>query len=228
MKLDWKKANKTLLFLLLAGTLPAQAVGQDAAVYDVDSDASRADILVFKGGKLARFGHDHVISTTTINGSVTVASSFSDSTAELTVPLDTLEVDREELKKKYGIDSRLSRSAKMGTRENMLDKVLQATDWPQVSISISVIETNPENPVLNISFNMHGVKQEFKLPASLQMSDDQLHVQGAFGLKQTDYGIKPFSRMGGALRVEDGLKIHFDLLANRRYPQDIQEEVNRE
>ena len=228
MKLDWKKANKTLLFLLLAGTLPAQAVGQDAAVYDVDSDASRADILVFKGGKLARFGHDHVISTTTINGSVTVASSFSDSTAELTVPLDTLEVDREELKKKYGIDSRLSRSAKMGTRENMLDKVLQATDWPQVSISISVIETNPENPVLNISFNMHGVKQEFKLPASLQMSDDQLHVQGAFGLKKTDYGIKPFSRMGGALRVEDGLKIHFDLLANRRYPQDIQEEVNRE
>ena len=206
------------MYLLLAGAFQAGSAGQNAAVYEVDADASRADILVFKGGKLARFGHDHVISTTTINGSVFVTSSFSDSTAELEVPLDTLEVDREELRKKYGMDSKLSRSAKMGKRKNMLDKVLETTDWPQVSISISVIETTPENPVLNITFNLHGVKQEFKLPASLQIIGDQLHVTGTFRLLQTDYDIKPFSRMAGALRVEDGVEVRFDLVANRQHP----------
>ena len=225
--------SRGLIFLLLLGAiqphtlfaetaqLPVglyrEAAEQGVPVYKIDARASRADILVYKGGKLARFGHDHVVSTTNIYGFVCLPGNFSGSRADLLVPLDTLEVDREDLRTEYGIDTKLSNSAKMGTRGNMLNKVLESADWPDVSVLATALNTDRQAPVLNISLTLHGIKREFELPVALHVAGEKLHVEGTFMLKQTEYGIKPFSRMAGALRVRDRVEIHFELVANRHH-----------
>ena len=41
---------------------------------------------------------------------------------------------------------------------------------------------------------------------------DRLVVAGAFVLRQSDFGIKPFSVLGGLLAVEDELVVEFRLI----------------
>ena len=199
----------------LPGDLYLEAAERGIPVYKVDARASRVDILVFKGGKLARFGHDHVISTTDINGLVCLPENFVNGRADLIVSLATLEVDREVLRNEYGMDTKMSESAKKGTRRNMLDKVLEATEWPTVAIQATVAKPDLHAPVLNISFTLHGINRNFELPVSMRVIGEQLHVKGAFALRQTDYGVEPYSTLAGGLRVLDGVEIHFDIVARR-------------
>jgi polyisoprenoid-binding protein YceI len=207
---------KLLTILVVLSATSVLASEQSAAVYKIDARESRADILVFKGGKLARFGHDHVISTTDISGSVELTEDFADSTASILVALDSLEVDRQELRNEYGMDMEVSKSAKMGTRKNMLVKVLESNKWPDVSVVMTVNEFSLPETTLNLKFTLHGVTRDFVVPAAMQITEEAVQVQGSFDLLQTDYGIKPFSQMFGALWVQDRVTIHFNLVADRQ------------
>ena len=48
-----------------------------------------------------------------------------------------------------------------------------------------------------------------------QFVDHQLRARGSLAIRQSDFGIAPFSILGGALTVQDVLAIEFDLLARR-------------
>jgi hypothetical protein len=43
-----------------------------------------------------------------------------------------------------------------------------------------------------------------------------LRISGEFPLRQSDYGIEPFSFAGGALRLKDELKFNFELVARKQ------------
>jgi hypothetical protein len=43
-----------------------------------------------------------------------------------------------------------------------------------------------------------------------------MRVSGEFTLRQSDYGIKPVSFAGGALRLKDELKFSFELVARKQ------------
>lgn len=43
--------------------------------------------------------------------------------------------------------------------------------------------------------------------------DAQFRASGKFPLRQSDYGIKPISVAGGALRAKDKLKFNFEMVA---------------
>jgi hypothetical protein len=43
-----------------------------------------------------------------------------------------------------------------------------------------------------------------------------LRVSGEFSLRQSDYGIKPVSFAGGALRLKDELKFKFELVGRKQ------------
>ena len=43
------------------------------------------------------------------------------------------------------------------------------------------------------------------------MQDGRVRLQGDFEIKQSDYGIKPYSAFFGAVAVTDELKIYGDL-----------------
>jgi hypothetical protein len=43
-----------------------------------------------------------------------------------------------------------------------------------------------------------------------------LRISGEFSLRQSDYGIKPVSFAGGALRLKDEVRFNFELVARRQ------------
>jgi len=47
------------------------------------------------------------------------------------------------------------------------------------------------------------------------MSGEGLQAQGDFSLKQTDFGIKPFSAAGGTIKLKNELKFDFEIVAHK-------------
>jgi hypothetical protein len=64
---------------------------------------------------------------------------------------------------------------------------------------------------------MHGAALEYVVPVQLDITDKRLSVSGHLLLKQSDFGMTPFSAVGGLLRVADELQVEFELVAVRDF-----------
>ncbi len=51
---------------------------------------------------------------------------------------------------------------------------------------------------------------------AVKREDDRLRAQGRFAIRQSWFGVEPFSALGGALRVQDWLTVEFDVVARAR------------
>ena len=58
---------------------------------------------------------------------------------------------------------------------------------------------------------LHGQQRELLVPLTVEGLPDQLVVTGAFSVRQTDFGAKPYSVLGGLMTVEDEVVIEFRL-----------------
>ena len=61
---------------------------------------------------------------------------------------------------------------------------------------------------------MHGLKRELIVPVEVSQLDSGWSISREMVIFQTDFGIKPFSAAGGALRIEDKLRLRFAIFLN--------------
>jgi len=188
-------------------------------VYRIDSDHSRADIVVRRGGKLARFGHDHVISATRMEGYVLVAASQSGhSHADIRLALDSLTVDDPAVRNQFALDTHPSPQDIEKTSENMREKVLQTEIWPQVHMRVDVTGGTKDISTAQLTLNLHGQERSLPITFKLEgMETAQLQVSGTFSIRQSEFGMEPFSILGGGLQVLDPVDVTFHLLANQTF-----------
>lgn len=187
-------------------------------VYRVAAEESRALFRVYRGGRLARLGHNHVVSARHLEGYVFVGNSMSDSRADLFVPLHRLVVDDDADRAAAGDDfsSELSADAIAGTRANMLgERGLHAERFPFIEITAVIKDAAPPKARLALTITLHGVTQQLLVPARLEIKDDELRAAGDFEIMQSAFGITPFSALGGALLVQDPVQVSFSVLARR-------------
>ena len=64
---------------------------------------------------------------------------------------------------------------------------------------------------LDGEFDLHGVRRPLKVVATVERVENAVHVRGKFNIKQSDHGIKPYSKFLGTVRVADELTIWGDL-----------------
>ena len=190
----------------VAATAPTAATAPAGPVLHIDSASSLIAVTVRRGGILARLGHDHVVASHTVSGTVTP----SQNRADLQFRLDQLIVDEADLRQIAGLDKQPSADAIDGTRHNMLSKVLDAERYPLVQMHVERI-SNAQ--ALQVSITLHGVTRTLAIPASIREENGSINVKGNVNLKQTDFGITPFSVMAGAMAVQDQMELRFDLTA---------------
>ncbi len=211
---------------------PAQAIPEEPAaqeapaepepapprerVFKVDGQASLVEIFVYREGRLAHLGHNHVISSRDLQGTVTVAPKIEDSRLDLRLPVATLVVDDPALRKAAGkdFDIPLSDSDIEGTRTNMLGaKVLDAKQFPAVQVRATV--AGGALPVLKLDADVQvlGIRTSLRVPVKVEMGDDRLTASGIFEVYQTKLGMKPFTTLVGALKVKDKLKVRVHIVA---------------
>ena len=189
---------------------------QSGKIYHIDAKASSLHILVYRGGRLANLGHNHVISSQTISGSIWQGAGVDPSGFEMTVLVNELIVDDDAARAAEGEDFPLNVTddAKSGTRTNMLrETLLDGARFPVISIRSISHQGDTDGAQIVAALRIKDQIREISVPVTLRTMDGGLRVKGQFDIKQTDFGITPLNVALGALLVQDTLKIKFDLFA---------------
>lgn len=197
------------------GDFYLRAAARGERVYRFAPERSQAVMYAYSAGKLARLGHDHVIVSRDVRGYVFLPAAGATGRADLYVRLPSLSVDEPPLRAQAGFTTEPSTADIAGTRRNMLDKVLEADVHPFALLHIEQLRAGPTTPVLAVALSLHGVTRTLRIPVEVEHTGDELGVAGAFSLLQTDFGIAPYSLLGGALQVDDRVDVRFRLRATR-------------
>ncbi len=192
-----------------AAKIPSQMV------FQVSSQQSQAVIYVYRGGKLAKLGHDHVVASHDMQGYVLQDRTSGVYRADLFLSVNQLTVDEAELRATAHFDTQPSAADIQGTREHMLESVLEEKQFPFVQIHVD--DWNPQQSAneAQVLLTLHGVSKIITVPVVLEVvSEDRVQLTGHFLLNQTDYAIRPYSVMGGLLQVKDQVDIEFSVTAS--------------
>lgn len=190
-----------------------------AAIYEIDPQASALDIHVFRAGTFARLGHNHVVSSRSVTGRVWMRPQLSASGFELSFPVADLIVDDPDARRAAGSDfpPDVPAGDKEGTRKNMLRKeVLDAENYPKVTVKSATLAGSLQAPQITARITIKDATKEVTVPTSVVVNGARLTAKGEFEIRQTDFGMKPFSVALGALEVQDQLRIRFNLVAVKR------------
>lgn len=190
----------------IAPQAPVAPLADAGPLLHIDSAQSLIVATVRRGGVLARLGHDHTVASHAISGTVAPEANRAD----FTFRLDEMKIDEPDLRRIAGLEKQPSADAIEGTRHNMLTKVLDAERYPLVQVHA---ERGAPGQPLQVAITLHGVTRVLAIPAVLREENGVFTVQGTVSLKQTDFGLTPFSVMAGALAVQDEMELRFDLRA---------------
>jgi len=188
-----------------------QALKQGKAVYRVDPAESLVAIEVRRAGSLARLGHDHVVASHDVTGYI----APEEGRADAYVALARMQVDEPELRKEAGFDTQPTESDIEGTRGNMLNHVLEADKFPFALIAVAGADARQKKTTLAVAITLHGHMRTLQVPAEIEADDKTIVVSGKLAFNQTDFGITPYSLLGGAIAVRDGLELRFRIRARR-------------
>lgn len=192
----------------------AAAAGEP--VFQVEPALSLVTMRVYRAGALARFGHDHVVASHDVHGFVLFPRAVAARRADLYAQLALLSVDEPGLRAQAGFDTQPSLQDIEGTRHNMLEKVLEVGRFPFVSLHLDGATGDAPVFTVHAAISLHGQTRTMPVVIKLDTpSPELIYARGRFSINQTDFGITPYSLLGGALRVEDRVDIAFDLAAVR-------------
>jgi polyisoprenoid-binding protein YceI len=135
---------------------------------------------------------------------------------EISLPVNDLVVDDPEARKQAGADfpPDVPQADRDGTRKNMLRaEVLDGEHFAAITLkSVGIRGSLPEVTAV-ARITIKDVSHDVELPVSVHVEGNQLKADGMFDIRQTDFGIKPFSIGLGALEVQDRLHVEFHLVA---------------
>lgn len=188
--------------------------------YEISTEESLVVVRVYRSGRLATMGHNHVLSTQAIQGTITLDQSMKSAQASARIPVDTFDVDDPTLRLQAGPDfaSVPSPSAISGTRRNLLGtSVLDAESHPYLYLSLSApVDLAAEKANLPIEITLKDETRVVPTHVRYTHTHDRLSLSGELKLSQAEFGMTPFSVLGGALAVRDELEIAYRVIAKRR------------
>jgi len=188
-----------------------EALAQGRPVFRVDSPESLVVIEVRRAGSLARLGHDHVVASHEVGGYV----APDEGRADLYVQLERLEVDEAALRAEAGFDTQPTQLDIDGTRANMLEKVLETDKFPFALIRVSGVGARERSVTLSVAITLHGITKALQVPSQVEADAELISVTGRFSFDQTDFGITPYSLLGGAIAVQNRVDLRFRIRARR-------------
>lgn len=188
--------------------------------YGIVADESLLTLRVYRAGALARRGHNHVIASRHLQGRLRLGASLADSSLSLTIPVTLLTIDEPELRALAGSDfeAAVPDSARSGTRDNLLGAaLLDSSRFPGIEIeSGSLSGSLPGRVMATLQIRVRDVQTRLELPVNVEQPDaTTLVASGEATLRQSQFGLVPFSVMMGALQVQDEMQLQFRIVARR-------------
>lgn len=170
-------------------------------------DPSDGELLLHTGvaGRAARMGHRLTVAMTRWQATVSWVGDEPD-TAELAVQTNSLEVLRGE-----GGVKGLSGAEKALVRSNAL-KSLDANRFPEIRFLAHDIEKTGDGYRLNGTLHIRGKSRNHTIDLRTEDLGEAWRMSTESTVRQSDYGIKPFSLLMGSVQVADDVKVSFTAL----------------
>jgi polyisoprenoid-binding protein YceI len=196
----------TAVGLAAVGLVMASAPVARAAPrrYQLDATRSRVEIHVGKTGLFGFAGHEHEVVAGTFRGSATFDPDRpATSMVDLTIDAGALRVTGQG---EPADDVPKVQAAMVGPT------CLDAGRFPTIRfvttgvVSESAAGAGGGDLTLRGDLTLHGVTRPLALHVHLESTGDELEATGRTTLRQTDFGITPFSK-AGVVKVKDELAI---------------------
>lgn len=176
----------------------------------IDKNASRFTVQAFATGLLSSFGHNPTIGIRDFEGEIQFIPETYDK-ASLHLSLKTTGLD---------VLDEMKSSDRKQLEQTMYEQVLEVQRFPGAvyeskDIKVEKPGNSPIVARVNGELTFHGVSQNQSIVARVADMGSVLRISGDFELRQSDFGVKPVSFAGGALRLKDQLKFTFELVARR-------------
>jgi polyisoprenoid-binding protein YceI len=186
-----------------------EANENSAVRYRIDPRQSKFVLQAFAEGMLSVFGHNPTIAIQGFGGDARcVPGTLQEASVLMLVQANSL-----------AVIGKVSEKDRLEIERGMREDVLEIARYPEIvfmseSVSASPVAAGQFQARIAGSLTLHGVTREHRIDARVTVNGGSLRAGGEFGLRQSDYNIKPVSVMGGTLKVKDDLKFSFDIRAN--------------
>ena len=196
----------TVLACLLSAVGAVQAGG-------VDVERSRIYVFVGKTGA----GHEHAVEGLLSKGELDL--SRPQNAGSLTFDLKSLNADTPAARKVLRLAGETDADTRSQVTANMLGAtVLDTAKFPTAEFQVQKVQALPPDPKepgphyqLDGELTLHGVKRPVRFNVGTTSVEGMTRVRGTVDLKQTQFGIKPFSKLLGALGVTDELRVYGEI-----------------
>jgi polyisoprenoid-binding protein YceI len=197
--------------VILSLLLTVLAFGQSKMrTYTIVPSESSFWVFVGKSGLFSALAHDHEIGVKRFSGRVSVPEAgASGGSLEMEVDATSLEV----------LDKKPSEEDKKKIFNSMHNEVLESAKNPKItfkSVSVGDVKRTGNDAysfVVNGDLTLHGVTKRIAVPVAATITAQELRAIGKYTLKQSDYGIKPYSAAGGTIKVKDEIVVNFNIVA---------------
>lgn len=205
-----------LLFLLFVqGASPAQRnkapkkpINMAAKTYSFSAAQSQLTLTLIQEGMLRKIHPTHTVGVKGFTGRIQLPADESKAFAELDA----------EAKSFVNIDKSMSDFERSGFHKVLHEEVLASAKHPTIkfrSVSISNVQKNGDNRsfTLHGDLTLRGVTKRVAFPVKVTINGNQLRATGEENIKQTDFGITPYSGGLGTIKIGDQLKVSFVIVA---------------
>lgn len=170
--------------------------------HKIGPDCGKLILRTSREGLAAQAGHDLTIEVTRWSGTVVVADDPSASTVEVTADSGSLSV-REGTGGVKPLSERDKREIAQTART-----LLRTDRHPEIGFASTAVRPGGRGGVVEGTLTLLGNSR----PARLEITDlDGGRYRATCRVVQSEYGIKPYAALFGALKLADPVKVELDL-----------------
>lgn len=190
----------------------AQNGQRPAAPGDVNLDFSKIYIKVGKVG----IGHEHGVIAKLKEGRLQLDNGGK---GRIVFDMVSMDADAKEARAYVGLDGETDASTRKQVNDNMRgSEVLDVQKHPTSTFEVTAVKPTGKNSerglpeyIIEGQFTLKGRSRPVTIRSDVETKNGWLHLRGAFSFLQSDFGMKPFRKMLGAVGVSDRLDIYGDL-----------------
>jgi hypothetical protein len=172
--------------------------------------SSHLEVRVFRDGPMQKLGHNHLITSDAVEGTIALRMPLTKSGFDLRLPLESLVVDDPGARGGAGADfaNPVPPKDREATRRNMLgESVLDAARQDALRVTAEELSGEPGSYQARVRVGLRGEERVISVPFTVTIEGDKLLAHASFHLAHADLGLVPFAAALGALRVRDDIAI---------------------
>jgi polyisoprenoid-binding protein YceI len=174
--------------------------------YRFDPARSQFTVQAFAAGMLSFLGHSPTFAVRDFSGDVTFEGGRASGMGlQLAVRADSLQL----------VDA-VSDSDRRDIEGTMRRDVLATAGNPRITYEAAKVAADvvaPGRYRLRVGgrLALRGVTRPLPVDAELLVFDDGIRLRGETALRLSDYRIRPVTALGGTIKLQDELKVSFDI-----------------